>query len=99
MQHGSVNHRLKEYVRGNVQTNNIECFWSVLKRTIGGTYIHVNLAIWTAIWQSRCFGLTSARTRTTRALLGDKAGGREAPDVQATSPRVTRLDGTRGAGV
>ncbi|MGD0969479.1 MAG: transposase, partial [Candidatus Aquilonibacter sp.] len=20
----------------------IECFWSVLKRTIGGTYIHVN---------------------------------------------------------
>ena len=42
MQHGSVNHRLKEYVRGNVHTNNIECFWSVLKRTIGGTYIHVN---------------------------------------------------------
>jgi len=23
-------------------TNNIECFWSVLKRTVGGTYIHVN---------------------------------------------------------
>ena len=22
--------------------NNIEAFWSVLKRTIGGTYIHVN---------------------------------------------------------
>jgi len=42
LHHASVNHSLKEYVRGNVHTNNIECFWSVLKRTIGGTYIHVN---------------------------------------------------------
>jgi transposase-like protein len=42
LHHASVNHGLKEYVKGNVHTNNIECFWSVLKRTIGGTYIHVN---------------------------------------------------------
>jgi transposase-like protein len=40
--HGSVNHSLREYVRGNVHTNNIEAFWSVLKRTIGGTYTHVH---------------------------------------------------------
>jgi len=40
--HSSVNHSIEEYVRGNVHTNNIECFWSVLKRTIGGTYTHVN---------------------------------------------------------
>jgi len=40
--HSSVNHRLHEYVRGNVHTNNIECFWAVLKRTIGGTYTHVH---------------------------------------------------------
>lgn len=33
---------MEEYVRGNVHTNNIECFWAVLKRTIGGTYTHVN---------------------------------------------------------
>lgn len=39
--HDWVNHSL-EYVRGNVHTNNIECFWSVLRRTLGGTYIHVN---------------------------------------------------------
>jgi transposase-like protein len=39
--HEWVNHAL-EYVRGNVHTQNIEGFWSVLKRTIGGTYIHVN---------------------------------------------------------
>lgn len=40
--HSSVNHSIEEYVRENVHTNTIECFWSVLKRTIGGTYIHVN---------------------------------------------------------
>lgn len=39
--HDWVNHSL-EYVRGTVHTNNIECFWSVLRRTLGGTYIHVN---------------------------------------------------------
>jgi transposase-like protein len=42
LKHASVNHGLKEYVRGNVHTNNIECFWAVLKRTIGGTYTHVH---------------------------------------------------------
>jgi transposase-like protein len=42
LHHASVNHGLKEYVKGNVHTNNIECFWSVLKRTIGGTYIHIH---------------------------------------------------------
>jgi transposase-like protein len=42
LHHSSVNHELQEYVRGNVHTNNIECFWAVLKRTLGGTYIHVN---------------------------------------------------------
>jgi transposase-like protein len=42
LHHASVNHGIEEYVRGNVHTNNIECFWSVLKRTIGGTYTHVH---------------------------------------------------------
>lgn len=28
-----------EYVRGEIHTNSIESFWSVLKRTIKGTYI------------------------------------------------------------
>lgn len=36
--HHVINHTY-EYVRGNVHTNNIESFWSVLKRTIKGTYI------------------------------------------------------------
>jgi transposase-like protein len=41
LRHGWVNHMTQEYVRGDVHTNNIECFWAVLKRTIGGTYTHV----------------------------------------------------------
>ena len=38
--HQIVNH-LNTYVDGNVHTNGIENFWSLLKRTIGGTYVSV----------------------------------------------------------
>jgi transposase-like protein len=38
--HNVVNH-LDTYVQGNVHTNGIENFWSLLKRGIGGTYISV----------------------------------------------------------
>ena len=38
--HKIVNH-LQTYVDGNVHTNGIENFWSLLKRGIGGTYIAV----------------------------------------------------------
>ncbi|MFZ5391855.1 MAG: IS1595 family transposase [Patescibacteria group bacterium] len=34
----TVNHHLKEYVRGNVHTNSIEGLWSLIKRSIDGTY-------------------------------------------------------------
>lgn len=36
--HHIIDHAV-EYVRGNVHTNSIESFWSVLKRTLSGTYI------------------------------------------------------------
>jgi transposase-like protein len=42
LRHATVNHAVLEYVRGDVHTNNIEAFWAVLKRTIGGTYTHVD---------------------------------------------------------
>lgn len=38
--HDVVDHA-KEYVRGDVHTNSIENFWSLLKRCISGTYISV----------------------------------------------------------
>lgn len=38
--HEVINHAV-EYVRGNVHTNSIENFWSLLKRSIKGTYVSV----------------------------------------------------------
>ncbi len=37
-QRESVKHRVKEFVRGNVHTNSIEGLWSLIKRSIDGTY-------------------------------------------------------------
>lgn len=36
--HKTVNHRRKEWVRGNVHTNTVEGVWSLLKRSIVGSY-------------------------------------------------------------
>ena len=36
--HEVVNHRDKEYVRGDIHTNGIENVWSLLKRSVTGTY-------------------------------------------------------------
>jgi transposase-like protein len=40
--HQTVDHGAKEYVRGEVHTNNIESFWSLLKRGVIGTYHNVS---------------------------------------------------------
>ncbi len=40
--HETVNHRQGEYVRGIVHTNNMESFWSLLKRGVMGTYHNVS---------------------------------------------------------
>lgn len=37
--HEAVNHAVGEYVRGHVWTNGMENYWSLLKRTIKGTYV------------------------------------------------------------
>ena len=39
-QHEVIDHAV-EYVRGEVHTNGSENFWSLLKRTLGGTYVSV----------------------------------------------------------
>ncbi|MDP2412257.1 MAG: IS1595 family transposase [Pseudolabrys sp.] len=40
--HETVDHSAKEYVRGDVHTNNIEAFWANVKRGINGTYVWVS---------------------------------------------------------
>ncbi len=43
--HGSVNHSINEYVRGNFwHTNTVENFFSIFKRGITGVYHHVSEA-------------------------------------------------------
>jgi transposase-like protein len=40
--HSTVNHSRKEYVRGNIHTNTVEGYFSLLKRGIIGTFHHVS---------------------------------------------------------
>lgn len=40
--HNSINHSIGEYVRGDVHTNTIEGYFSILKRGINGVYHHVS---------------------------------------------------------
>ena len=40
--HDKVDHGKDEYVKGNTHTNNLEGFWSQLKRSINGTYHSVS---------------------------------------------------------
>ena len=40
--HGAVNHAEGGYVDGNTTTNDLEAYWSLLKRTIRSTYISVD---------------------------------------------------------
>jgi transposase-like protein len=42
--HETVNHGAKEYVRGDVYTNTVEGFFSILKRGVYGCYFHVSEA-------------------------------------------------------
>jgi transposase len=40
--HDTVDHGRKQFVKGNAHTNNLEGFWSQLKRSINGTYHFVS---------------------------------------------------------
>jgi transposase-like protein len=40
--HASINHSIGEYVRGDVHTNTIEGYFSIMKRGIHGVYHHVS---------------------------------------------------------
>ena len=41
--HHVVNHSAKQYVNGMAHTNGIESVWSVLKRSLHGTWHHVSM--------------------------------------------------------
>jgi len=75
----SVNHSIGEYVRGDVHTNTIEGYFSILKRGINGVYHHVSpkhlkryLAEFDFRYNERAALEVDDFTRTMRALLGIK---------------------------
>ena len=41
-QHGAVNHSADEWVNGEHHTNSIEGFWSIFKKSIRSTHIHIS---------------------------------------------------------
>ena len=56
--HEMVNH-LEGYVKGNVTTNGIDNFWSLLKRGIGGTYVSVEPFTSSGMLTNRRFASTT----------------------------------------
>lgn len=42
LSHETVNHGIKEYSRGNISTNTVEGYFSILKRGLTGVYQHVS---------------------------------------------------------
>jgi hypothetical protein len=75
--HQTVNHSIGEYVRGDVHTNTIEGYFSILKRGIIGTYHHVSpqhlkryLAEFDFRYNERMALGVSDEARATKALSG-----------------------------
>ncbi len=79
-----VNH-VNEYVRGQVHTNGIENFWSLLKRGLAGTYVAVepeHLGRYVTEQVFRFNHRKDGKTPHQRCGLGSRAvlGGRRQPD-------------------
>jgi transposase-like protein len=75
--HQSVNHSIKEYVRGPVHTNTIEGYFSIMKRGIVGVYHHVSpqhlkryLAEFDFRYNNRSALGVEDRSRTAAAMKG-----------------------------
>ena len=64
--HDAVDHAANEYVRGNVHTNGVENYWSLLKRCIKGTYVSAEPFHLFRTWTKRRSGSTNGSTPTAR---------------------------------
>lgn len=76
--HEVVNHAV-EYVRGTVHTNGIENFWSLLKRSIRGTYVSVEPVHLQRYVEEQTFRFNQRKDKDGgrfRSVLGSVAGKR-----------------------
>lgn len=86
--HQFVNHQ-REYVRGNVHTNGVENFWSLLQRGLNGTYVNVEPFHLSAYVDEECFRYNNRKTgdgeRFVRALA-------MVPTARLTYKQLTRAE-------
>ena len=75
--HGSVNHSIEEYVRGDIHSNTVESYFATFKRGIVGTYHSVSeahlkryLAEFDFRYNNRVALGVDDQTRATKALRG-----------------------------
>jgi transposase-like protein len=78
--HKTVNH-MNEYVRGEVHTNGIENFWSLLKRTLKGTYVavepyHLDRYLAEQVFRFNNCGQKMNDTKRFEKAMGNVAGCR-----------------------
>ena len=69
--HETVNH-LQKYVRGQVHTNSIENFWSLLKRTLNGTYVAVEPFHLSRYADEQAFRFNNRATRDNKLTDSDR---------------------------
>jgi transposase-like protein len=69
--HETVNH-LEEYVRGEVHTQGMENFWSLLKRTLSGTYVAVEPFHLDAYADEQAFRYNNRATRDNQLDDSDR---------------------------
>jgi hypothetical protein len=71
------------YVKDNVHTNGLENFWSLLKRSLKGTYVSVEPFHLFRYLDEQCFPIQQARGIGPNAILGiDIVGRWQAADIQ-----------------
>jgi transposase-like protein len=84
--HQFINHA-HEYVRGEVHTNSVENFWSLLKRGLRGTYVSVEPFHLSAYVDEQCFRFNNRKAndgeRFVRALS-------QIPTARLTYAQLTR---------
>jgi transposase-like protein len=69
--HETVNH-VEEYVRGNVHTQDIENFWSLLKRGLNGTYVAIEPFHLDAYLDEQMFRFNNRGTKDNPLNDGDR---------------------------
>lgn len=71
--HDFVSH-IEEYVRGEVHTNGLENFWSLLKRSIKGTYVSVDPAHLSRYCDEQAFRFNNRESKDGERLDAAMAG-------------------------